>query len=133
MKEELLAQWKKDVEDYCDNAYKMWYGRLELNTHVMNASNNLDVETWLSFDDFVAVRKESAELPFDLERAKSGDDVEFYMGKSGLSDFEFPAIQVKFISESETFSGLMFIQDKYGYHHVAVDKLQMKYPLKVKK
>lgn len=133
MKDELFKQWQKDIDDYGDNAYKMYKFTWLHDDNFKSCLHNQQVISDLNDKRFKVSRKQSAELPFDFERAKSGDEIEFYIGESGLSDFEFSPITVKFIGESSTYSGLLFVQDAYDYHHVPVDKLQMKYPQKVKK
>lgn len=126
MIDELLQQWQKDVDDYGDNAYLMFKYQAFINESYRNFKNNSEVSSNIS-SDYVK-RKQSAELPFDFERAKSGDEVEFYADELGFYD-----ITVKFIGESATCGGMITVQDKYGYHDVEIENLCMKYPQKVKK
>lgn len=72
----ISCQFEQDIDDYGDNACLMWEIR-----HV-----NSDVEyTWVtaysnnmleSACTSIIRRKQSAELPFDLDRAKGGDVVQ---------------------------------------------------------
>jgi hypothetical protein len=100
-------QWQQDVSDYGDNAYLMW------NTPYSEKDGNPNEKTLqvlkLHGDDLLK-RSCSAELPFDLERAKAGDIVEWKDGKGNWA----------VVPQSELY---LF----HGIEH----KLRMKYPQKV--
>jgi hypothetical protein len=77
----IQEQWGQDVKDYGGNAYLMWEFD---STHIsceecfgrfITCSSNRGVNILLDSMNVEFKRKQSAELPFDLERAKSGDEV----------------------------------------------------------
>ena len=81
MNNEQQKQWEQDIADYGDNAYLMWFCD-QLN------SGNPDFESNIEFIEHFEMgysirRKESAALPFDLERAIAGDAVVFLNESDG--------------------------------------------------
>ena len=123
MKGELLKQWQQDVEYYgVDGAITLWVER---------GSNGVDyqfdgcIEAFSNHRKEWIKRKQSAELPFNLERAKCGDDVEFYIELEKIQE------DVKFIKQYDTLNIAMCV--KNGNRLINFDDLRMKYPPKVKK
>jgi len=122
MKEETLKQWQNDVDDYDDNAYLMYeYYDNNLTSPIKNnkAVDRMFYLGW--FDKFR--RKQSAELPFDLERAKSGDC--FYIQESLQTEY------AKLTYSNDRY----WVEDNIGKHPMTKVRhlLRMKYPPKVKK
>lgn len=67
-----------DVEVYGDNAYLMWQWQYKNNSTGKWADEWFDCDRPLTFKSALNYRrKKTASLPFDLERAKSGDMVEW--------------------------------------------------------
>jgi hypothetical protein len=66
---DIQEQWEQDIKDYGDKAYLMWEIMLCGRFVSMDYNPN-------SFFNIIVRRKQSAELPFDLERAKAGDMLE---------------------------------------------------------
>lgn len=68
MKNELLKQWQQDIEYYGDNAYLMW----TIDNVVFSSNEGVKIilkpENYTTLKKFI--RKQSVELPFDLERLK---------------------------------------------------------------
>lgn len=101
-----------DVEVYGENAYLMWeikYSKIPIpsNDEIINALSAIGINKLLQ-------RKKSAALPFDLERAKAGDVVEWF-DKTNWINCTFNLIAYDYIPKNE-------------YH-----LLRMKYPPKLKK
>jgi hypothetical protein len=69
------VQWNKDVEVYGDNAIELWSYRHENSQEWRNCTQDIN-PSW-DAQQFVYSRNESAALPFDLERAKAGEVVEW--------------------------------------------------------
>jgi hypothetical protein len=125
MKNEPLKQWQQDVEDYGGNAYLMWEIR-HVNSELVFTwhtaySNSMLESACVS----IIRRKQSAELPFDFERAKCGDEIEFYIELEKIQE------DVKFIKQYDTLNIAMCV--KNCNRLINFDDLRMKYPQKVKK
>lgn len=120
MKEELLKQWQQDVEDYGDQAYKMWESQDGYKTF-----KNYDVLPLIN-NDFAIKRKQSAELPFDLDNAKNGD------GLQCLMTIHRTPFDCKFVKETNV-SDLYEIKINDTLLYFWNVDLQMKYPPKVNK
>lgn len=68
-----LEQWKKDVELFGSNAYLTW----EYIYIPTGKIKQMEPDQYVYDSNYFEFkRKQSAELPFDLERAKAGDEVE---------------------------------------------------------
>ena len=128
-------QWQQDVENYGDNAYKMW----ELLGNVtIRLTNNKSLISWINHNPVLLKRKTSSEFPFDLERAKSGDAVEFknisensYTGEERI---KWVTLNDVVIDDDSTVKGAFYV-----YNHLINIKiencnhnewLRMKYPPK---
>jgi hypothetical protein len=107
MTSELLKQWQQDVEDYGDNAYLMY------SHYYIPANSWIDCDYNNDVIDYESKRKQSAELPFDLERAKCGDEVIILINDEWISCEKNYTIYLNDIGSTV--------------------KLRMKYPVKVKK
>ena len=70
---DLKEQWGQDVEVYGDNAYLWWIGPYE--NPALNHFSNKEFEYLLN-NNLSIKRKDSAMLPFDLDRTKAGDVVD---------------------------------------------------------
>ena len=71
----LRELWAHDDDFYID-AFKMWEISLADKNKFFNAKNNDDIFDALNSVNYDCRRKDSAGLPFDLERAKAGGVVE---------------------------------------------------------
>lgn len=83
MKDENQKQWEQDVKDYGFNdAIYLWELSHKLNNSAWHPVTLFSVNPGQSvvYDHYEFRRKDSAALPFDLERAKAGDDFEFFDG-----------------------------------------------------
>lgn len=84
----IQEQWEQDVKNYGDNAYLMWeYKGIGRKLSIYPEYETIDCPNeanWLMETYFIACsgisfavrRRQSAELPFDLERAKNGEAIE---------------------------------------------------------
>jgi len=107
--------WAHDNRFYID-AFVMWQWR-----YVDGSNDWTDCNKPLSFKaDKEYRRKESAELPFDLERAKAGDVVEIMEWKDRGRNFEWRIYQINFINCFERKDG--------GVGVIPLSHLRMKYP-----
>jgi len=114
-----------DVKIYGDNAYQMWQLSHEDNEnngdyYWITCTITLDFNLPLKYR-----RKTSAELPFDLERAKAGDVVEALTGDGEWLKVSFMGctnekIFVKWLDNTGSFFRLN-----------ELDRLRMKFPKKV--
>lgn len=80
MSEEQQKQWEQDVEDYGDDACSLYEIQKDyyedgilVDQDWIPAECNYTVQEGLKFH--CIRRKDSAALPFDLERAKAGDEI----------------------------------------------------------
>lgn len=132
MKDELLKQWQKDVEDYGDNAYLMYEYYIDnTKTYKGYFENNIEINDSV-FE--LLVRKQSSELPFDLERTKEGDDVQAidnwsFENQKQLIDVILHRVNGDLCYRPVNYQGVdWFICDS-----VYSKDLRMKFPPKVKK
>ncbi len=132
MNEEIQKQCEQDVSVYGDNAYLMW----EISVNNTSEFHGMFCNSYLNElfihnkpGSFVyellwkgteVKRKESAALPFDIKRAKAGDEVEICTlrgwvncGSKTFKKRKYPLIQLDNIS-------------------VSVHNLRMKFPPKAK-
>lgn len=124
--------WNHDVQVYVDDAHLMWeyydwLVRDNLNNRVfwVSASSNDDINNCIS-GGWSIRRKESAALPFDLERSKAGDIVEW------RNDCDDTWDTCEFVTESND-NGFFEIISSCGIDkkYVLACELRMKYPKKV--
>lgn len=126
MNEELKKQIEQCLKDYGENAYLMLekeYNGSDYTVDREQINGNQELIEIIEdnyFSHFTLLRKESAALPFDLKRAKAGDEVEICTLRGwvncGSKTFEkrkYPLIQLDNIS-------------------VSVHNLRMKFPPKAK-
>ena len=126
MNEELKKQIEQCLKDYGENAYLMLekeYNGSDYTVDREQINGNQELIEIIEdnyFSHFTLLRKESAALPFDLKRAKAGDEVEICTLRGwvncGSKKFEkrkYPLIQLDNIS-------------------VSVHNLRMKFPPKAK-
>lgn len=142
MKDDLLKQWQQDVEDYGDNAYLMWEVTNSNKEYYLSFANQgsalFCVNNVNNVIDLMR-RKQSAELPFDLERAKCGDVVEYHQyddywanaldNLNYSNDFYYRVGTVNddFIIDDRCKKGLV------PFRYMKTSEFRMKYPPKVKK
>ena len=70
------AQWKHDVADYGDNAFLMWkLTYKDKYSPKLDRNDDISHHLRLKPEYPIVTRKNSAALPFDLERAKAGDEI----------------------------------------------------------
>ncbi len=116
-----LQQLEQDIANYGDKAYLLWEYREGYDFEKISQFDNyLQVSNGLTMGYPEIYRKESAELPFDIDRAKAGDEV-MVMVFGRLIDFDF----LKWIKNGDT--QLENIEFSYP------SDLTMKYPPKVVK
>ena len=131
----LQEQWQQDVERFGDGAYLMWEGyagTIDGYDCWQDINNN---DYWNYPTDIR--RKDSAALPFDLERAKAGDTVEAFLDGMNWLDldaaldivwkrndlFEFNKPYVTKGNFANSFLGCHEIIDIFS-----LERLRMKYP-----
>jgi len=115
MNEEFNKQWEQDLKDYKDKAHLMY--KIPFKTKGLLPLDAPDNSTVVEYFDEVQ-RKNSAALPFDLERAKAGDVVEY---KSWLGKWEIFDLPVNFWGQWKSQNEMR-----------NTDSFRMKYPPKVK-
>jgi len=115
--DELLKQWQQDIADYGDNAYLWWEGWNDYGWETIGHN-----KFWTCPPE--VRRKESAALPFDLERAKAGDEVES-LWQDGVWR-KYP-VSVSRIRDGYITDGIFFHDDCL----IRCENLRMKYPPKV--
>ena len=119
-------KWEELKELYGNNAHQLIEsGQLTMNTHYQNAVSNEHVEKWLRAGSRMVTRvKQSASLPFDLERARDNCEVEAINPRSKKWEI------VRFLH------GGTSIEIEYlDYNQivfVTANDLRMKYPPKAK-
>ncbi|MGZ7118224.1 MAG: hypothetical protein ACXVH2_00795 [Methanobacterium sp.] len=128
MKNELLKQWQKDVDDYGENAYLLWEVTNNDKEYYVGFRTQGSALCCANHDINLMRRMQSAELPFDLERAKSGDGVEVM-----TSDDKWIDVQNILFDENNVYArysdtGMFAITNKSSHYY-----LRMKYPPKVKR
>lgn len=119
----LQEQWEQDVDRFGDNAHKMWlFGHID-DEGYEPATCNKDILEHQHLKEFS--RKESAALPFDLERAKAGDAVEVF-----YNNYWFKCLSFEPPKYSEV--GMVTFLDSHGIKNTYVvnhdEHLRMKYP-----
>ncbi len=123
MNEEQKKQWEQDAAVYWDNAYFLYEFQKDfyeegvlVDQDWIPAESNYQVQEGLKFH--CIRRKDSAALPFDLERAKAGDIIEYknWLGESKDFDAQKEYWKNHTFAHSENLSALF----------------RMKYPPKVK-
>lgn len=123
MNEEQQKQWDQDAADYGDNAHFLYEFQKDfyeegvlVDQDWIPAESNYQVQEGLKFH--CIRRKDSAALPFDLERAKAGDIIEYknWLGESKDFDAQKEYWKNHTFAHSENLSALF----------------RMKYPPKVK-
>lgn len=123
MNEEPQKQWKKDLKVYGDGACSLYEFQKDyyedgvlVDQDWIPAECNYTVQEGLKFH--CIRRKKSAKLPFDIERAKAGDEVEELQRGSWII--------------SKTWFHNAFIQDKTvcipELVNYKISDLRMKYP-----
>lgn len=125
MNSELQKQWEQDVAHYGDNAYLMWEWSFEKRLKQLICNAQISIALNFNADINDIYRKDSAALPFDLERAKAGDIVEWMVSDDKWVDVE----NIIFLENgSIAVSNVAFGKGVF----VDVDSyLRMKYPPKV--
>ena len=109
-----------DCEVYGENAHLMWeISTVKNGRNFINCTSNLE----MLYPAALKRRKTSAALPFDLERAKTGDVVE-YKKPNGEWDV---LKEHKFIDVKSKTVKTVFKSANYCTH---IDNLRMKYPPK---
>lgn len=139
MKDDLIKQWQKDVEDYGGNAYLMWeWCSVKKMPHTtkekwhkvdsIGLPGNIFINN--SIDDlaFKYRRKQSAELPFDLERAKCGDEIQW---KTHNRLFDVNFVNIWSEDGSSIYYNMATITYNTFYERACFCDLRMKYPPKV--
>lgn len=121
MKNEPLKQWQQDVEDYGDNAYLMWQW-CNMAFNYEDAKSNNIVNSLLATNG--CKRKQSAELPFDLERAKAGDEVQYIDLEGNL----YNMIEYKFHHRHTANPNWIVVSLYSLWSHKEIVNLCMKYP-----
>lgn len=118
-----------DVDVYGENAYLMW--EFESPNHYMtkgfksnqNVLNNIFMAIKKP-EVFKVKRKQSAALPFDLERAAAGDVAEWFNGEIWILCIDVKKCHGTEIAKITSESGID--------HHISFNNLRMKYPPEVK-
>lgn len=129
MNDELKKQWDQDVADYGDNAHLMYelYSNNDESSGPVKNNKIIERLIYLGWFNFFR-RNGSAELPFDLERAKAGDELEVNFGTEDNPNW----VDCKFHC---FVSPLVYCLAK-GYGSIWCDpafNYRMKYPPKISK
>ena len=117
-----IELFSHDVTVYGDNAHQMWEWQYK------DSGNPIWVDVWHSCDRPLTFkeslnyrRKNSAALPFDIERAESGDDFECFYG--GLW---------RGVRWNNSLFHELELNGDYRWMIESGDNLRMKYPPKLK-
>lgn len=115
--------FEHDVSFYGADAYLMWEISLSDKDKFIDATDNNDVLWALDSTNYDVIRKTSAALPFDLERAIAGDVVEINRLGKGWCFFKPYGYSI-----NPDNNGNIEFYDASGYSTINPEKLRMKYP-----
>jgi hypothetical protein len=116
-----------DIERYGDNAFLMYEWQVDDCMHpAINDCNYYSFESNKSIKSHIKAgndvrRKPYANCPFNIEWAKAGVAMEFYLGINGLNP-----IAVNFISISPNNDSLIIVED--GYNQRCVKSCDLRHP-----
>lgn len=113
---DIQKQWDQDVENYGDGAYRLYEVRCIDGGDWQTCLSNEHLKTVI-FDykeEIQVIRKDSAALPFDLERAKLGDVVEVNINNE----------IVKLVFTKETAKKIHFVEQGKPNIKVSVRKIE---------
>lgn len=121
----LQEQWQQDVERFGDKAHLMWtwFYKDDPKIETLDPIES-NYECQLRIKGLQAIRKQSAALPFDMERAKNGDVVEVLHNAKWYEITILPDGSITFIDDSDVIHHCNFPDcDSYA---------RMKYPPTIK-
>jgi len=119
-----------DVKVYGDNAHLMWKifdNYINKPKEWLTPLSNKELDYYLSYhlEDEIIKRKTSAARPFDLERAKAGDVVEWERDKHDW-------IKAKLVISTDIRIQIFVNGDIVDSGHINKSRLRMKFPKKVR-
>lgn len=133
MNNELQKQLEQDLKGYGDKAYLLYEFQKDfyedgvlVDQDWIPADSNYQVQEGLKFN--CIRRKESAALPFDIERAKAGDAVEVLIG----NEFKILFSENKGFKLNKSKTRVSVLRKTGSVLKYKIDQLKMKYPPRAK-